>query len=222
MAIERNLLRDQVKRAVLDLVVSGELQGPDRIGEAGLAAELGVSRTPLREALVQLAEEGVMQSTPGKGFSVAPLSTQEARELYPVIAALEGLAIRSAEQLPDIERAASINDRMLAHQSDDEVCRKLDAEFHATLVARSHSRRLHALLAEQQRVLGRYEAAYMRYTAERPDATRTMATSVEEHALILDCLREGDRDGAVRALEANWHNGMERLLEILGGSADGL
>lgn len=216
MAIERNLLRDQVKQEVLDLVMSGELNGSERIAEASLAERLGVSRTPVREALVRLEEEGVMCSVPGKGFSVMPLSAEQARDLYPVISALEGMAIRSAEELPDLEPARSLNEQMLAHQTDDEVCRRLDAEFHATLVAKSTNQRLRNLLADQQQVLARYEAAYMRYTAQHPDARRTMATSVAEHDLILDALAAGDRDGAVRALEANWQNGMERLLEILG------
>lgn len=216
MAIERNLLRDQVKQEVLDLVMSGELNGSVRIAEAALAERLGVSRTPVREALVRLEEEGVMCSVPGKGFSVMPLSAEQARDLYPVISALEGMAIRSAEELPDLERARSLNEQMLAHQTDDEVCRRLDAEFHATLVAKSTNKRLRNLLADQQQVLARYEAAYMRYTAQHPDSQRTMATSVAEHDLILDALAAGDRDGAVRALEANWQNGMERLLEILG------
>lgn len=220
MAIERSLLRDQVKRAVLDLVVSGELDGSERIGESALAEQLGVSRTPLREALARLEEEGVVHSTPGKGFSVSPLSMVEARELYPVIAGLEGIAIRHSERPPDLERAAAINREMLTHQTDDEICRRLDAEFHATLVAGCDNKRLHGLLADQQQVLARYEAAYMRHTAKHPDATRTMATSVAEHEVILERLADGDRDGAVRALEANWQNGMGRLLEILAG-ADG-
>jgi DNA-binding GntR family transcriptional regulator len=147
---------------------------------------------------------------------VMRLSAEQARDLYPVIAGLEGMAIRYAEELPDLERARSLNQQMLAHQTDDEVCRRLDAEFHETLVAKTTNERLLNLLADQQQVLARYEAAYMRYTAQHPDSGRTMATSVAEHDLILDALAAGDRDGAVRALEANWQNGMERLLEILG------
>jgi DNA-binding GntR family transcriptional regulator len=216
MAIERNLLRDQVKQEVLDLVMSGELNDSERIAEAALAERLGVSRTPVREALGRLEEEGVMCSVPGKGFSVMPLSAEQARDLYPVISALEGMAIRSAEELPDLDQARSLNEQMLAHQTDDEVCRRLDAEFHAALVAKTTNQRLRNLLADQQQVLARYEAAYMRYTAQHPDSRRTMATSVAEHDLILDALAAGDRNAAVRALEANWQNGMERLLEIFG------
>lgn len=215
MAIERNLLRDQVKRAVVDLVLNGELDSASRINERALSTQLGVSRTPLREALLGLEEEGVVQASPGKGFSIAPLSTEEARELYPIVAALEGLAIHSADREPDLDRATEINNQMLAEQSDDEICRQLDAQFHATLVTGCTNKRLHELLAAQQQLLDRYEAAYMRYTAEHPDSSRTMATSVQEHALVLDRLAAGDRDGAVAALEANWRNGMERLLEIL-------
>jgi DNA-binding GntR family transcriptional regulator len=222
MAIQRNLLRDQVKHAVLDLVLSGELDGKERINESALANQLGVSRTPLREALFGLEEEGVVTATPGKGFSISPLSTEEAREVYPIVAGLEGLAIRSAERDPDLAKAKAINDRMLAAQSDDEACRQLDAEFHRTLVTECTNTRLLELLAAQRQLLDRYEAAYMRFTAEHPDSSRTMATSVAEHSVILERLAAGDRAGAVAALEANWKNGMERLLEILAGSGDGL
>jgi DNA-binding GntR family transcriptional regulator len=218
MTIERSLLRDQVKRAVLDLILTGELDPAERINESALSSRLGVSRTPLREALFGLEEEGVVDSTPGKGFSIAPLSIEEAREVYPLVGALEGLAITTAEQPPDLERAREINEQMLAHQTDDEACRRLDAEFHRTLVAQCSNRRLLELLAAQRQLLNRYEAAYMRYTADHPDSPRTMATSVAEHEEILDRLAAGDRAGAAEAVDANWRNGMERLLEILAQS----
>jgi DNA-binding GntR family transcriptional regulator len=215
VTIERSLLRDQVKSAVVDLVLGGDLDERGRINELELATRLGVSRTPLREALLGLQEEGVVQAFPGKGFSIIPLSTEEARELYPIVAALEGLAINAAETLPDLELARELNDRMLAARDDDRLCLQLDAEFHRCLVQGSTNQRLRDLLAGQRRLMDRYEAAYMRYTAAHPDSTRTMETSVREHEVIIEALARGDRDAAVVAVEANWRNGMERLLEIL-------
>jgi DNA-binding GntR family transcriptional regulator len=217
MAIVRDLLRDQVKRAVMDQVVQGELPATSRINESTLSVELGVSRTPLREALLNLETEGFIESSPGKGFSVAPMSSREVREIYPIVSTLEGLALRASESLPDVEAARAINDELLANAHDPERCLQLDEQFHASLVENCPNERLQQLIASLKRVMHRYEYAYMRETATHPSAPRTIPSSVAEHKGILELLDAGDVDGAVNAIESNWVNGMERLLEILEG-----
>src|SRR6266540_7271671 len=86
-------LRAEVYRRVVRLMTDGELEPGQTITEAGLSKTLGVSRTPVREALLQLEAEGVLQSTPAKGFTVRKLSITEAAELFPILSALEALAV---------------------------------------------------------------------------------------------------------------------------------
>src|SRR6478735_2319718 len=93
MAIERRTLRSQVREELLARMRSGEVSPGESINEVQLAAELGVSRTPLREALIALESEGQIESENGKGFRFVPLSAREFEELCPIIVTLEGLAL---------------------------------------------------------------------------------------------------------------------------------
>jgi DNA-binding GntR family transcriptional regulator len=216
--ITRDLLRDQVERAIVEQILDGRLPPRARINESTLSVELGVSRTPLREALLHLEQEGFIEAQPGRGFRVAPMSGDEVRQLYPIVAALEGLGVRLSHPLPDVEAASGLNEEILEHQDDPDRCLELDARFHALLVANCANPRLLDLLAAQKRVMQRYEHAYMSRTARDDHAPRTMASSVEEHRVILAALDRGDVDAAAAAIEVNWDKGMRRLLEILGAS----
>ena len=93
MVIERRNLRSQVRDELLARMRSGLVQPGEGINEVQLATELGVSRTPLREALIALESEGQIESENGKGFRFVPLSAQEFEDLAPVMAALESLAL---------------------------------------------------------------------------------------------------------------------------------
>lgn len=88
-------LREELRQAVLQRILRGVLPPGSRIIESKLSEELGVSRTPLREALLHLEQQGFVRSDLARGFSVEPLSQQEVREIYPIIWTLEGLALRS-------------------------------------------------------------------------------------------------------------------------------
>lgn len=94
MVVERHLLRDAVQSAVLDKLLRGDYPVGTRINEVHLAAELGVSRTPLREALSALANDGLIEARPSRGFWLSPLTDTEVRETYPIISALEQFALR--------------------------------------------------------------------------------------------------------------------------------
>ena len=108
-AIERISLRRQVLEEVRQLILEGRLASGSRIREGELAAEIGVSRTPVREALNSLEREGQVFSDPGKGFTVSELSANEAQELYPLRALLEPLALRLSG-LPDDQTLTDLRD----------------------------------------------------------------------------------------------------------------
>src|SRR5215469_11142131 len=102
-SLSRAPMRADLHRTLLDRIVRGELAPGARIKELQISEELGVSRTPLREALLRLEREGFVRSELARGFSVEPLSAREIRESYPIIAALEALAMRSsAPVLPSL------------------------------------------------------------------------------------------------------------------------
>ena len=94
--ITRSTLRQEVRAAVLERLVSGQLAPGARVNETNLARELGVSATPVREALLSLEAQRFLRSTPGKGFAVAPLDAAEVHDIYSVLAVLDTQALRLA------------------------------------------------------------------------------------------------------------------------------
>src|SRR3954465_12609758 len=107
--VTREPLRDQVYQAVLARIYRGELPPTRRVRDTDLASQLGVSRTPVREALIRLAREGVLEADMGRGFSVRRLDATEMRETGAVLSALEGLALQLSPEIP-AERLARLGD----------------------------------------------------------------------------------------------------------------
>ena len=207
--ITRVPLRDQVHHAVVDRILRDELRPGARISDTALARELGVSRTPIREALLRLEREGFLEADVGRGFFVKPLSVREVREVYPVLWTLEVLALRCAAPLTDARRAemARINAE-LEDEQDPERRIDLDGAWHRTLLETCGNEYLMAQIAALKAVIRRYEYAYMQNAGYIPVSTRT-------HEQIAELVAGGKVDEAVPLLESNWRFTMESLLAWL-------
>ena len=209
MAIERKNLRSQVREELLARMRSGAVQPGEGINEVQLAGELGVSRTPLREALIALESEGQITSENGKGFRFVPLSASEFEDLAPVMAALEGLAL----ELSPIERLREIGGRLatLAAEFDQEVVEHAlvvtkDDEWHGIMLSACPNLRLLDVIASVRGAFHRYESLLV------PNDVMVERVAAE-HAAIAERLEAGDVPGAVAALKANWMHGMQRILD---------
>jgi len=201
----RRLVEELIQRRIL----STELQPGQRINESRIAEELVVSRTPVREALLRLEGQGWVLFDHGRGFVVTPLSTDEIRETYPIIAQLEQLALTSAGSslrgvLPEL---TEIN-REFAASEDPGRSHELDARFHRTLVSRCGNGRLIALLDRHWQALQRYERLYM---ADPGDHGR----SAEQHDAIIAAIGSGDLTSAANKLVDNIIGPMHVLLDRL-------
>ncbi len=204
---------DPLREAVYDRVVSrirsGEFLPGEAVTEAGLSRSLQVSRTPVREALLRLQAEGVLQSALARGFTIRPLMRREAADLYPILAVLEGLAVRSIGSLPSATAEtlrATVEE--LGGCDDPVRRRRLDTAFHATVVSAAGNRHLTELTEQLRTNLSRYELAYMRAVLDRRHADR-------QHEEILAAMISGDLDRAASLLSGHWHDGMHRILEWL-------
>ncbi len=212
---------DAAYERLRSLIVSGALAPGARLVESELAQRLGVSRTPVREALRRLVGEGFVAS-PDTGqyarLSVTPLTTADGAALFRIVGALEGEAARDAAALPDEPRAALAEAmkeanrafRKVAESShlDPEGLQRLDETFHGLLVAQA-SQRLQALHAAVKPQAARYENLYVTLPAE------ALAASVAEHKAITRAVRAGDADEAERAVQANWRRAAERLAAVV-------
>lgn len=203
-------IRDRLRSALLDRIVSGDLKGGDKLNELRLSGELKVSRTPLREALLHLEREGFVRSDIRRGFTVGELSTREVRETYPLIAHLEILAVRnSAPMLPVlIPKLVTIN-ADFARAKTAQRARDLDTLWHDTLMSESKNTRLRAIVTTLRLAIERYERLYMA-------DTDLVALSVAQHNDIIKHLRGGDLSAALKALEHNYMFGMQALLRKMG------
>ncbi|MFK3668774.1 GntR family transcriptional regulator [Leifsonia aquatica] len=212
MAIERKNLRSQVREELIARMRAGDVRPGESINEVQLAAELGVSRTPLREALIALESEGQIESENGKGFRFVPLSAREFEELCPIIVTLEGLAL----DLSPIDELAALGARLgsLAADFSDDVAQhavvnRKDDEWHNLMLSSCTNHKLLEQIAQVRSAIHRYESLLV-------GGEVLVERSAAEHAIIAQHLVERDVPAAKAALAENWTNGMRRLLADAG------
>jgi DNA-binding GntR family transcriptional regulator len=195
--IQRRSLHKEVIERLRDMIVEGELVPGDKIDEGVLCRQLGISRTPLREAIKVLASEDLIELRPNRGTRVAPITAEGVAELFEVVAGIERIAGElAAERMTekDLERLAKLQDRMesLHDAGKRHEYFGLNQEVHNTIVALAGNS---VLAATHGNLMVRVRRA--RYTAilsqERWDE------SVKEHAAILAALaaRDSARAGAL-------------------------
>jgi DNA-binding GntR family transcriptional regulator len=136
---ERDLLRDRAYAALRDAIVDGTLAPGERLRDQELCAWLGLSRTPVREALARLEADGLVESAPQRFTRVTALDRREARDAFPVVAALHALAAElaapklSAEDI-DAMRAANARFAEALKAGDVDAALQADDDFHAVFV----------------------------------------------------------------------------------------
>lgn len=210
--IERKNLRSQVRDELITRMRAGSVRPGEGINEVQLAAELGVSRTPLREALISLESEGQIDSENGKGFRFVPLSAREFEELCPIIIALESLALDLSpkDELTDIgERLAALAAEFNEDVAQHALVNRRDDEWHNLMLSSCRNRRLLDEIGAVRRGIHRYESLLVSDDV-------MVERSATEHATIARHLAAGDAASAKKALAANWTNGMRRLLADAG------
>jgi DNA-binding GntR family transcriptional regulator len=210
-------------KAIRELIVHGQLSPGTWIVEGDLAEHLGMSRTPVRGALHWLQREGYVleqKSASKSRMFVAPLTRDDASELYSIIGSIEGLAGRNTAALPKSRRVAiasdltDLNEKLSAIMSDASRSGAagifdLDRRFHRTIVAEGAGPRLAALHAGIEPQTERYWRLYA------SSIINDLHLSIEEHAEIIDALLSGDAGGVERGLRVNWDNGCQRLARVI-------
>src|SRR5262249_50822400 len=147
--IQRTPLRDEVYRQILDRVQRGDVAPGTRLRDTALSTDLGVSRTPIREALLRLTRDGVLDADMGRGFRVPCLDPQEIADAGQILGSLEALALEiSPEPAQEhLGRLAEL-DRKLEHTRGDAIaCADLEDEWHRVLVERCPNRHLLEIIA---------------------------------------------------------------------------
>ncbi|APF33030.1 GntR family transcriptional regulator [Microbacterium paludicola] len=201
-------LRDHAYTALRDAIVSGRLEPGARLRDSELEEWLGVSRTPIREAIARLELAGLVRTRRAKATEVAPLDEREALAAQCIAASLHELAIREAvPQLTasgiDAMRAANDRFALALRDADVDSAVAADDDFHGVAVTASANPLLGTLLEQVTPLLRRLERARFSSLAGRD--------SVSAHERIIELAAYGDVDGAAAATRENWLT-LERLL----------
>ncbi|GAA4063459.1 GntR family transcriptional regulator [Agromyces indicus] len=203
-------LRDYAYAQLRDAIVSGDLAPGERLRDPELEEWLGVSRTPIREAIARLELAGLVHTRRAKQTVVAPLDTRTALAAQRIAASLHELAVRDAvTQLTwtDLEAMSNANARFAAALGADDVDAAIAADdaFHAVAVEASANPLLPGLLEQVTPLLRRLERARFGSLAGRG--------SVADHDRIIALCAEGRADDAARATHENWST-LGRLLHL--------
>lgn len=209
-------------REIRELIVHGRLSPGTWILEADLAERLNMSRTPVRGAIHWLQREGYVlehRNVSKSRMIVAPLTKEDANELYRIIGSLEGIAGRGVAMLPDAQRKPiatqlrTLNDRLASIANGQsghpgEIF-EIDRDFHRLIIKFGAGPRLTTLHGGIEPQTERYWRLYA------SSIIKDLHTSVKEHAAIIRGVETADADAVDNGLKENWLKGAERLGHVI-------
>lgn len=191
-------LRDVVFNTLREAILKGELKPGERLMELQLASKLGVSRTPIREAIRMLELEGLAVTIPRKGAEVAKMTEKDMEDVLQIRKALDELAVQLAcdkitpEQLR-ILKAALRNFEESIRSKDVKKVAEADVTFHDTIYKAADNPKLMTLLNNLREQMYRYRVEYLKDESAYP-------TLIEEHQAIYDGLMRKDKEFVVQVM----------------------
>lgn len=213
------LLSDRIRLALADDITTGALAPGTQLDEQQLGDRFGASRTPVREALRQLAAEGLVEMRPRRGAVVAVLTTERVFEMFELSAEIEALCVRlAAWRMTPVERSAL---RRIHEESAYAVMRgdvdeydRLNWRFHDAIYEGTHN----AYIVEQAKALRERMAAFRRAQLRqggRPERSR------HEHGELVEAVMRGDGEQAAKLMRAHMFNAsgaLESFARLLPGA----
>ena len=203
-------LRGRVFTKIRDAILNGVYKEHEELKEARIGKELGVSRTPVREALRQLELEGLVQIIPNRGAFVTGISAKDVRDIYMIRSRLEGLCARWAcehitrEQLESMEENVYLAE-FHAGKGHMEQMAELDNQFHHTLYKACDSKMLEHLLND-------YHEYLLRVRKKALSSIDRGTASNKEHRSIMEAIRAGNADLAERLASEHMKNAYANMV----------
>ncbi len=205
-------LPQEVADWIREMIRRGSLKTGERLVEQKLCQVLGVSRTPLREALRALHSEGLVDLIPRRGAFVSQPGMDEIRDMFEVMGLLEGACARwAAERMTDSElrKIERLHEQLERHyrNRDAEAYIRTNHAYHSLLQELSGNRTIHTVLngLRQKLLLHRFRQLYQPNRFDR---------SIEEHRRLLRAFRDRDADAAERCMREHLHNQCEALVTV--------
>ncbi|MEJ8570104.1 GntR family transcriptional regulator [Microbaculum marinum] len=209
---QRSRLADEVYRQILDAIHKGAIGPEERIVQEKLAREFVISRTPVREALLRLEQEGVLETAGRGGFTIRTTSTAEVRELYQSRTAIEGMSARIVAELEDPARIAAIR-RVIEREEAIQSTSATDyfnanRAIHRSIVEQTGNR---YLLEMYDNIWNRGVSFHLFAAIEKVDLSKSLG----EHMALCDAMEGGDPDKAQAAMIRHIEDGLDLQLEAL-------
>lgn len=211
-------LRELVLEAIREAIKEGILKPRERLMEIQLAEELGVSRTPIREALRKLELEGFIVMVPRKGAYVADISFKDIADVFEIRTALEGLAAGlAAERITDEELEAM--ERHLVEKADAifrqdmERLIEVDTKFHEAIYKASRNQRLWTIINNLREQIQRFRTTSLAYPGR-------MQQSLNEHRHLVEAIQARDPQLARQLAQEHIENAEQSMIESI--KKDGL
>ncbi len=207
--IKRTFIKDEAYHILEKEIISGKLKPNTRININEISERLGISRTPVREAILRLENEGLVISKPNQWTIVAPIDLSDVVDIYPLISVLEAYALRDGFKNVDqvfIDTLTEINEDIKISFDNHELVHliSLDNEFHRMIINLSSNNAILPIITDLKKRLIRIEMYYFENLENR-------FSSYDEHKEIIKFLREDNLDKAEEALKANWINTLNSI-----------
>lgn len=198
---KRSLLREQAYVSLRDAIINGTFLPGEKLRDAELEEWLGVSRTPIREAIGRLEAAGLVHTTPGRSTVVSTIERKTVLDAQAVAAVMHGLAVRTAVPLmgsAEIKAMTKANKEFAEAfaAGDAEAAVRADDEFHGVAVEASRNETIKSVLEQVTPVLRRLE--FLRFSS------LTGRQSISQHKRIIEHCRRGDAAAAAEATQRNW------------------
>lgn len=206
-------LRDVVFQTLRQAILRGEMQAGERLMEVALANKLGVSRTPIREAIRKLELEGLVVMIPHRGATVAQLTEKNLKDVLEIRKALEKLAVelacdRITKQDIEALRWAARTFRTTLQYPDVTAIAEADVKFHDIIYHATGNDRLIHLLSNFREQMYRYRVEYLKRKEAHP-------TLLSEHNLIIEMIEKGEKEKAAEVVCLHIDNQMSAVADTI-------
>ena len=206
-------LRDVVFKTLRQGILTGELKPGERLMEIHLADRLGVSRTPIREAIRKLELEGLVTMIPRRGAEVAQISAQNLKDVLEVRQALDALGVELAceritdEGLAELKEACDHFAEM-TKTKDATIITKADVALHDVIIRATGNERLQQMISNLSEQMYRYRFEYIKDSSYH-------ALLIEEHRRIYESIAARDKEQAVKEIQEHINNQLKTIMEHL-------
>ena len=206
-------LREAVCETLRDAIRKGILEPGERLMEVQLAEELGISRTPVREAIRKLEQEGYVIMMPRRGTYVSDISTNDVKEIFEIRSALESLATGLAARRIEPDELETLQNLLMEIEgyiakNDMEKIVETDIKFHGLLYQVSRNERLVNIINNLKEQLARFRTLSMSYPGR-------LQETLEEHSEMVEAIANGDVSAARDAAEHHMERAEKTLLKAM-------